>query len=100
VESDTPEAERLELAERLLTRLVTSALVDSGRASYKLNWAGPGRLVGADGREVAPDRLVGRAIGAPDAAYTLQGWLTACGVPPDYRAHTEGISRAQSALTL
>ena len=92
--------ERLELAERLLTRLVTSALVDAGRASYKLSWAGPGQLVGADGREVAPGRLVGRAIDDPNAAYTLQGWLTACGVPPDYRAHTEGISRAASTLVV
>jgi len=87
---DDTHDQRLALAERLLTRLVTSALLDSGRASYKLNWAGPGQLVGADGREVAPDRLVARAIEDPNAAYTLQGWLTACGVPPDYRAHTDG----------
>lgn len=86
LEADAPEAERDRLAQRLLGHLIVCALLDAGWASYRLNWAGPPQLVGADGTPFDPSRLVAHAIGDRTAAYTLQGWVTACGVLPSYRA--------------
>jgi Zn-dependent protease with chaperone function len=85
-----PEALR-EVAERLLTQLVVTALIDVGKVTYRLNWAGPWRLVGPDGTEADPGRLVARAIDDANAAYALQGWLTACDVPPQYRVATDAM---------
>jgi hypothetical protein len=85
LEADGPDAEWRRLAERLLTHLVVIALIDAGRASYRLSWAGQSPLVGVDGTPLDPASLVAHAIDDPTSAYALQGWLTACGVKPDYR---------------
>lgn len=90
LESDATVTERLRMAERLLTDLVVIALIDAGRASYRLNWAGPSALVGPDGAPLDLGPVVAHAIDDPTAAYALQGWLTACGVRPDYRVDTDG----------
>jgi Zn-dependent protease with chaperone function len=88
LEPDAPELEWNRLAERLLTHLVANALIDAGLASYRLNWSGPSVLVGPDDMPLDPGPLIAHAIDDPTAAYALQGWLTACGVLPDYRVDT------------
>ncbi|HZO65371.1 MAG TPA: M48 family metallopeptidase [Kribbellaceae bacterium] len=85
LEAGGPDAEWRRLAERLLTHLVVIALIDAGRASYRLSWTGQSPLVGVDGTPLDPASLVAHAIDDPTSAYALQGWLTACGVKPDYR---------------
>ncbi len=90
LEPDATVAERLRVAERLLADLVVIALIDTDRASYRLNWAGPSVLVGPDGAPLDLGPVVAHAVDDPTAAYALQGWLTACGVRPDYRVDTDG----------
>ena len=43
-----------------------------------------------DGAPLDLGPVVAHAIDDPTAAYALQGWLTACGVRPDYRVDTDG----------
>ena len=42
-------------------------------------------MVGVDGTPLDPASLVAHAIDDPTSACALRGWLTACGVKPDYR---------------
>lgn len=69
-----------------LAELVACALVDVGRATWRLSWSdGPYRLVAHDGSDPGVDDAVRPAVTSPGAVAELRTWLRAAGVEPTFR---------------
>jgi Zn-dependent protease with chaperone function len=76
-------------ATHLIGQTICAALVDSGIATFRLDWGAAAPLVDRDGDMLDPWPLVERAVATPDAVDDLERWLAAHDAPAGYRAEPD-----------